>query len=96
MVRSLFSIAVAVLMFYTDEMREQSTLLLLLLGMEKEVKSVESFYPRDRGWQGYCHRDLGRGNKQEATQKSCVWESLYSIPFLTELLSETTEVLICS
>lgn len=39
--RSL-SIAVAVLMFYTGEMEEEPPLL-LLLGVEKEEKSIESF-----------------------------------------------------
>lgn len=41
-VRSLFSIAVAVLMFCTDEMKEQPPLL-LLLRMEKEVKRENHF-----------------------------------------------------
>lgn len=62
-VRSLFSIAVDVLMFCTDEMKEQPPPLLLLV-LVTEAKSIESFYSRDRGQQGYCYRDLGRGNKQ--------------------------------
>lgn len=66
MVRSLFSIAVALLMFYTDETTKEQPPLLLLLGMAKEEKSTESVYPRDRGHQGYCYRDLGRGKKWEA------------------------------
>lgn len=41
-VRSLDSVSVAILMFCTDEMKEQPPLL-LLLGVEEEEKSKESF-----------------------------------------------------
>lgn len=63
-VRPVVSLSVGILMFCTDEMKEQPPLL-PLLGTEKEEESIESFYPRGRRQQGYCYRDLGRRKKQD-------------------------------